>query len=346
MRPDNIHVSGLGTYLPERMSSRRAIELGLYDETLMLDSGVTGTLVAGETPPVEMAVSAARDALKRAGTDAGSLDLLIHSHVLRQGPAMWYPGGYILRELGGGDIPVFEVGQGCNGMLAALELAAGQLAADPARRTALLTTADNFASPHGNRWRGYGPGTVIGDAASAMTLTTDDGIARVRSVNQQAVPELEGLHRGREPLFDPHGRDEIDAIDMLARARDFSREHRPLAAINELIAEKQAEVARRSLEEAGIGPGDVARAIYVNQGRYLVGQFFLDPLGLPESTSTWDFGRTVGHLGASDHVVALDHLVTTGQLAAGDHVLLAGSAPGFVVSSAVLTMTATASWAL
>lgn len=44
--------------------------------------------------------------------------------------------------------------------------------------------------------------------------------------------------------------------------------------------------------------------------------------------------------------MALDHLVTTGQLQPGDHVLPAGAAPGFVVSSAVLTIGATASWAI
>ncbi|MFD8756991.1 ketoacyl-ACP synthase III family protein [Kitasatospora sp. NPDC059577] len=343
MRLENLYLSGLGTYLPDWMSSRRAIESGLYDEILMLDSGVTGTLVAGDTPPVEMAVSAGREALKRAGLEAAAVDLLIHSCVFPQGPEMWYPGGYIVRELGAGNIPVFEVRQGCNGMLAALELAAGQLSVDRSRTTALLTTSDNFKSPKADRWRGYGPGTVIGDAASAMVLDTADGFARVRSVNHLVIPELEGLHRGGVPLFDGHGREHID---MVERARHFSREYRPLTEVNEMIAKKQADVARRSLEEAGIDVGDVAKAIYVNQGQYLVSQFFLDPLGLPESVSTWDFGRTVGHLAASDHVVALDHLMTTGQLAPGDHVLLAGAAPGFVVSSAVLTIGATASWAI
>lgn len=343
MRPNDLYVSGLGAYLPERMSSRRAIELGLYNETLMLDSGVTGTLVAGDTPPVDMAVRAARDALSRAGCEASAVDFLIHSCVLQQGPTMWYPGGYVLRELGCEDAAAFEVRQGCNGMLAALELAAGQFAADPDRTTALLTTADNFSSPLGDRWQGYGPGTVIGDAASAVVLSTAGGIAQVRAVNQSVVPEFEGLHRGAEPLFDTSGR---ETVDMVARARHFGRTHRPLAEVNEVIAERQAEVARRSLKEAGIDVGDVARAIYVNQGQYLVGQFFLDPLGLPEEKSTWDFGRTVGHLAASDHVVALDHLVTTGQVGPGDHVLLAGAAPGFVVSSAVLTISANAPWAI
>ncbi|MER5769258.1 ketoacyl-ACP synthase III family protein [Streptomyces sp. NPDC001985] len=343
MKLENLHISGLGTYLPERMTSRRAVELGLYDEILMLDSGVTGTLIAGDTPPVDMAVSAARQALGRAGKDASEIDLLVHSCVLRQGPEMWYPGGYVARELGAGNIPAFEIRQGCNGMLAAMELAAGRLALDSGRSTALLTTADNFTSPTADRWRGYGPGTVIGDAASALLLDTTAGIARVRSVNHLLVPELEGLHRGGEPLFAPQAR---EAIDMVERARHFARTGPPLAEVNETIAKWQADVALRSLEEAGIGVGDIARAIYVNQGHYLVSQFFLDPLGIPESRSSWDFGRTVGHLAASDHMVALDHFLSTGQLKPGDHVLLAGAAPGFVVSSAVLTIDATAPWAI
>ncbi|GGZ62396.1 hypothetical protein GCM10010387_64860 [Streptomyces inusitatus] len=343
MKLENLYISGLGTYLPERMTSRRAVDMGLYDEILMLDSGVTGTLIAGDTPPVDMAVSAARDALTRAGSDASSVDLLVHSCVLRQGPEMWYPGGYIAREIGAGNIPAFEIQQGCNGMLAAMELAAGRLSLDPMSTTALLTTADNFTSPRADRWRGYGPGTVIGDAGSAMLLDTTGGIARVRSVNQLMIPELEGLHRGGEPLFDPHGR---ATIDMVERARHFSRADRTLAEVNETIAKWQADVALRSLDEAGIGVGDIARAIYVNQGHYLVAQFFLDPLGIPESKSSWDFGRTVGHLAASDHVVALDHYVSMGLLKPGDHVLLAGAAPGFVVSSAVLTIDAAAPWAI
>ncbi|MEU9573404.1 ketoacyl-ACP synthase III family protein [Streptomyces massasporeus] len=343
MKLDHLYVSGLGTYLPERMSSRRAVELGLYDEILMLDSGVTGTLVAGDTPPVEMAVSAAREALERAEQDPVAIDLLVHACVLQPGPEMWYPGGYIARELGTGHLPVFEVRQGCNGMLAALELAAGQLALDPSRTTALLTTSDNAGAAKFDRWRGYGPGTVVGDAGSALLLDTAGGFAQVRSINHLLMPELEALHRGAEPLFGGQAR---ETVDMVERARHFGRSGTSLAEVNETIAKWQGEVARRSLDEAGLGVDDIVKAIYVNQGQYLVEQYFLEPLSLPESTSSWDFGRTVGHLGASDHVVALDHLVTTGQLQPGDHVLLAGAAPGFVVSSAVLTIGATASWAI
>jgi 3-oxoacyl-[acyl-carrier-protein] synthase III len=325
------------------MSSRRAIEMGLYDEVLMLDSGVTGTLVADDTPPVEMAVSAARDALKRGGLEADSLGFLAYSSVLGHGPEMWYPAGYILRELGGSDTPVFEVRQGCNGMLAAMELAASYLTANTERDAALLTAADNFTSPRGDRWRGYGPGTVIGDAGSAMLLSTSGGFAEVKSVSQSSIPELEGLHRGNESLFDPYDR---SVIDLTRRARYFSRTEIPLNEVNQIIARRQADVITRSLAESDIGVDQISKIIYVNQGKYLLAQFLLDPLGLPESKASWDFGRTVGHLGANDHAVTLDHYMTTGQFKPGDHVLLAGAAPGFVVSSAVLTITAPAPWAI
>lgn len=343
MRLENIYLRGIGTYLPDWMSSRRAIEMGLYDEVLMLDSGVSGTLIADDTPPVEMAVSAAREALSRGDQKAESLGLLVYSSVLGQGPGMWYPGGYLLRELGAVDTPVFEVRQGCNGMLASLELAACYLSANTGSDTALLAAADNFNSPKGDRWRGYGPGTVIGDAASAMLLATSDGFAEVKSVNQSTIPELEGLHRGNEPLFDPHERYDID---MVRRARHFSQTEMPLNEVNELIGQRQVDVIMRSLADADTDLGQVSKVIYVNQGKYLLAQFLLDPLHLPESKSSWDFGRTVGHLGANDHAVTLDHYLAAGQLQPGDHVLLAGAAPGFVVSSAVLRINSPAPWAL
>lgn len=343
MKLENIYIRGLGAYLPEWISSRRAIEMGLYDEVLMTDSGVTGTLVADDTPPVDMAVAAARDALKRGGLQAGSLGLLIYTSVVNQRPQMWYPAGYVLRELGGGGASIFEVRQGCNGMLASMELAAHRLSLDRDCGPALLAAADNFNSLKADRWRGYGPGTVIGDAASAMLLDPSDGFAELKSINQSSIPELEGLHRGNEPLFDPSGR---EVIDMVRRARHFSRTEISLNEVNRLIGQRQTDVIMRSLDEAGVGVDQIRKAIYVNQGKYLIEQFLLDPLGIPESKSNWDFGRTVGHLGASDHAVTLDHYMTTGQLKPGDHVLLAGAAPGFVVSSAVLTIREPASWGL
>jgi 3-oxoacyl-[acyl-carrier-protein] synthase III len=62
------------------------------------------------------------------------------------------------------------------------------------------------------------------------------------------------------------------------------------------------------------------------------------------AVSTWDHGRQLGHMGASDQLVALEHLVSTGQLRPGDHVLVCGAAAGFASASAVLEIVDVPSW--
>ncbi|MFE0021749.1 ketoacyl-ACP synthase III family protein [Amycolatopsis sp. NPDC059021] len=340
MRIDNVYLASAGVWLPRRMSGTEAVALGHYEQDDLIDSGLDGALVAGDAAPVDMAVSAAEQALTRAGTRAGDVDLLIHSSVFRQGPEMWAATGYLLRELGCGYPPAFEIRQGCNGMMRALEIAAGQFALVPG--TALLTAADNFTSPVFDRWRGGGPGFVVGDAASSLLLNSIGGFARVRSVNSATVPELEGMHRGQEPLYSPEaGR----PIDMTARALWFVHSGQTVSGANDHAVKWQLEVVHRSLNEAGITPSQVARVLFTHCAGYMVDQWIMRPLGLPMSRSAWDFGRTVGHLGASDHVVALNHLLEAGELGPGDHVLLAGGAPGYSVSAAVLTITGRPAWA-
>jgi 3-oxoacyl-[acyl-carrier-protein] synthase III len=87
--------------------------------------------------------------------------------------------------------------------------------------------------------------------------------------------------------------------------------------------------------------GDLARVIHPNVSPAVMETSVLRPLKLTADQSAWDFGRTVGHLGAADYLVSLDHLLRAGQLSAGDRVLLIGGTAGFSVSSAVLTITAT-----
>jgi 3-oxoacyl-[acyl-carrier-protein] synthase-3 len=336
MRTPQVHLAGLGTDLPPQASARSAVAEGRYDEVDLLDSGYTGALVAGNEAPAEMAVRAARVALAGAGLRSADLSLLVHAGVLAQGPDMWSPPGYILSALGGGRAQVIELRGGCNGILVALEVAAAQLLAYPEREAALLTAAENVAMTPFDRWRGGGPGFVVGDGASAAVLTRAPGVAELLAVQSVTLPELEGLHRGAEPLFTP-GTGPRRAIDMSARAEQFGRQGgSTLTDAVELIVKTQADLVHSLVGEVGLRLDDMARVIYVNGSRYVLNQWVLSPLGLAAARTTWDYGRTLGHLGASDHLVSLDHLVQGGEVAAGDHVLLLGGAPGFCVAGAVL----------
>lgn len=241
----------------------------------------------------------------------------------------------------GGHVPAVEVRQGCNGMLAAMELACGYLAAD-GRTAALITGADNFGTPLVDRWRYAsaaavtGRASILGDAGAAAVLSRRDGFARLSAIGSTSLPELEEMYRGDTPVFPPDCT-VARPLDLGARITWFA-EHRPeaFARAKVSLVEARTALAERTLADAGISAADVTRATHVFSGGRGYIESILDPLGIDAAKGILEFGRGVGHLGTCDHVAGLNHLLETGQLVAGDHVLLLSNAVGIALSCAVI----------
>ncbi|GIM79102.1 ketoacyl-ACP synthase III family protein [Actinoplanes auranticolor] len=340
MRTSDVYLTGIGVHLPATVSVTWAVQNGRYPADHVDLHELTGAAVAGSLPAPEMGLLAAEEACDRSGQDPKNVDLLLYADSWHQGPDGWQPQYYLQHHLTGGGPLAIEVRQGCNGMFGALQLAAAYLQGvrSPDRaRTALLVAADNFGTPLIDRWR-MGDGYIAGDGASALVLSTERGFARVAAVGAVAVAEAEEMHRGDEPLFPP-GPTVCRTLDFPARNTEFKR-----GSINGgagtgallRIHGQTLALVERTLADAGIGMSAVTRVAYMNYSREIVEQRCMVPLGLPMSRSVWDFGRTVGHLGASDQVVALNHLLCTGQLVPGDHVLMLGVGPGVTLSCAVI----------
>ncbi|MGW7413527.1 ketoacyl-ACP synthase III family protein [Streptomyces sp. NPDC054863] len=359
MRTPGIFIKGLGVFLPDTVAVEDAVEQGRYPAFEVELHELAGAAVAGETPAPEMALHAAQEAYKRAGHRPEDTDLLLYADSWHQGPDGWQPQYYLQRHLVGNDVLAVEVRQGCNGMFGALELGAGYLrgrtaGASGARNgaavgeraaTALLVASDNFGTPMMDRWR-MGPGYVAGDAASSVLLTTEPSFAQLLSVGSVAVSEAEQMHRGTEPLFPP-GPTIGAPLDFQARNADYKK-----AALADgtgtgalvKVHGMTLHLVERTLDEAGLTLDDVTRVAYMNYSREIVEQRCMAALGLPMEKSTWEFGRTVGHLGASDQIISLDHLLKSGELAPGDHLLMLGVGPGVTLSSAVVRILHPAPW--
>ena len=343
MKAEGVFIDSVGVFLPDWISAEQGVADGLYDEEVYKASGLTGTHIAGGLPALDMAVTAARRALERSGTAPGDIESHIHSGVYYQGPDGSYPPAYILRELGVGGVPSLHIRQGCNGMLAALEIAVGQITGAAEVETALLTTAQNFTTPLIDRWRGFGDSYILADGAAAAVISAGRGFAELRAINSGTLPELEKWHRGDESLLPP--RDGAgEKLAVAERAALFNDREMSLAETVERIGEFDLGIVHRSLVDAGLNASDLARVIPINQDGRMIEFSVLAPLGLPMSRSSWDFGRSVGHVGAADLIISLDHLVRTGELSPGDHVLLLSQGPGWISSSAVVTITDVPAW--
>ncbi|MEV0819655.1 ketoacyl-ACP synthase III family protein [Nonomuraea rubra] len=340
------YISGVGAFLPRTVVSvEKAVAKGWYPAEEAELHNLAGAAVAGDVPAPEMALHAAQSALKRSGRSPADLDLLLYASTWHQGPDGWPPHSYLQRQLVGGDVLATEIRQGCNGMFIALELAASYLDAAPGRQAALLVAADNYGTPLMDRWR-MGPGYIGGDAASALVLTKETGFARLMSVCTVTVPEAEELHRGTEPLFPP-GVTVGRRMSFGARNEQFRQQVMPRGEATAALFRIQRalmDVVERALAESGIEAGDLTRVAFMNYSEEIVEQRCMAALDLPMSRSTWDYGRTIGHCGASDQVLALDRLLLTGELGPGDHLLMLGTGPGVTVSSAVIKILDTPAW--
>ncbi|WP_030769002.1 MULTISPECIES: ketoacyl-ACP synthase III family protein [unclassified Streptomyces] len=342
MRTGNVYIAGVGVHLPAAVGATTAVDEGAYSAEEIERYGLTAVTVAGDVPAPEMALSAARQALARSGLPPADIDTLLYVSVWHQGPEGWCPQSYLQRHLLGGDCLAAEIRQGCNGVFGALELASARLESGAPGRGALIAAADNFGTPGVDRWRAN-PGFLLGDGGSALVLSNRDGFARLLSVGTRTVPELEELHRSGAPMFPP-GATTGEQLDFGTRAARFFRsgDMPPDGGLRLLKA--QEELVGACLEEAGLRTSDITRVAYMNTERAMTEERLLAPLGLTLEQSTWEFGRAVGHVSASDQVISFDHLLTTGGLRAGDRLLALGVGPGVGIGCAVIEVRETPRW--
>jgi 3-oxoacyl-[acyl-carrier-protein] synthase-3 len=334
VRISNIYVRSIGVHVPESVSVEHAVREGWYPAEEAERFRQLGAAVAGDMPAPEMARLAVLDAYDRWGESAPrELDLLLYASVWHQGPNGWQPQHYLQQHLLGGGVPAFEIRAGCVGMISSLELAASYLRADDARETAMVVSADNHGTPLVDRWR-MTPGALIGDAAAALVLGKDYGMAELLSVNVAVIPEADAVNAGAYPLFPP------DAT--VGRGLSFSDRHEEFrqqllkkqgTGIHLTIQKTMMQQVEQTLDEAGITLGDITRVAFPHGRREdLDGQMAW--LGIEEDQTTWEYGRRVGHCGAADQFIAFEHLLATGALKPGDHLLAVGFGSGTSVAAA------------
>jgi 3-oxoacyl-[acyl-carrier-protein] synthase III len=340
VRTDRVFLSGIDAEIPPVVPAREAVARGMYDREAWKRDGWTAAAVAGDTPAPDLAVSAACRAIAQSGIEPGEFGLLFHACCVHQGPDGWSAASYVQRHTIGGHAPAIEIRQYCNGMLAALELAAAYLIAGD-QRAALVTGADNFGTPLVDRWRyaegaGTNRGSIFGDAGSAMVITRRRGLARLLAVGSMSLPELEEMYRGDRALFPP-GCTVGQTMNIGARMAEFAaRRPDAFASAKRQLQQARTALAERVLAEARTRPGDIARATHVFSGGAEYVRSVLEPIGIDPARGVLEFGRGVGHLGVSDHIAALSHLLTSGEIGPGDRVLMVGNGIGVVISCAVL----------
>ncbi|HEU5357080.1 MAG TPA: ketoacyl-ACP synthase III family protein [Actinocrinis sp.] len=342
MRIEDVHLRGTGVRLPARLLVQDAVASGECDARLVARTDAVSVSVSDGESAAEMAAQAARSALERAGSAPQDVELILHADTYHQGQDLWPVASYIQRETLRNQCLAVEIRQMSNGGLAAIDLACAYLGRAEHRADALLSSADRFCPPGIDRWR-TDPGTPYADGAAAIVLSRRGGFARLLSVAVTADSELEEMHRGDEP-FGPAPLSTRAPVDFAAAKTTFTQRYGLSYAISRTTA-GQRSVVKQALADAELELDEAEWVLLPHFGRRRLQSIYLEQFGIPVERTTWEFSRTVGHLGAGDQFASLDYLISSGKARPGDRCLLVSVGAGYSWGAAVLQITDTPSWA-
>ncbi|MGW0750895.1 ketoacyl-ACP synthase III family protein [Streptomyces sp. NPDC002587] len=348
MRWEQVYLAGTGVWLADRANAAAAVEAGAYDageHAVNRIHSVSSAAADGpdDLSPPEMAVRAARTALRRSGRAAERVAAVFHSYLWFQGAELWPSAAYVAQHAVGSAVPAFDLLQQCNAGLAGLELAARQLRSGGSGgsredEAVLLTTADRFTPPAFDRWRAE-RGMVYGDGGTALVLssTPEGATGRLLATATRVDNSLEGLARGAGFRSGP----ELEArpVDLGARAEEYFRAQRNMRAATLRTGAVAAESIRVALADADTSMDRIDRVVLNATGHQRMSWQLEHQLGVDERFSNWEFCREAGHLGAGDHFAGLNELLETGEVGEGDRVLLVGGGTGYSCTSAVVEIT-------
>lgn len=276
-REMGIKISGTGFYVPERVVSNNDLEkmVETSDEWITQRVGVKTRHIAEDETAVDMAVSAATDALKKSGISASEIDMVIGTTITSDliCPTV---GGAVAGAIGA-DCPAFDLNSACSGFIFALDIAEKYLRAGAAKKI-LIVSAERMSKIID--WTDRGTCVIFGDGAGAAIVESGDMY---------------------ESVLYTDGDDSVIKIPNYSIANPFRGDDgiKPYVHMNgqetfKFAVNKVVSDIRAAAEKAGISVQDIDYII-PHQANIRIIQFAAKRLGLPEEkffTNIQSYGNT------------------------------------------------------
>ncbi|MFJ2770295.1 3-oxoacyl-[acyl-carrier-protein] synthase III C-terminal domain-containing protein [Streptomyces sp. NPDC087300] len=308
MTEDQVLLAGVGQWIPARLSTADAVAGGLLNDAERDRSGVVSSSVTPDTELPAMAARAALDAYSHAGLPARPHTLLYAV----AGTDDWTPFDYLQRLLRAPEALACRVNAASNSALAAIALATSRTTSEKSEGTSLIVAAHSLSSLSVDRWRNS-TGWIGGDGAAAIVLSAHDGFASLQGTSHltQPAPASHFLNRQNDGRAGRRTATKTAAVPTTS------------------VQDAAAAVMEAALTSARLRAADISHLAMPFFEHAVVKALFADPLGLPMSRTSWELGRTVGHVGPCDPLLGLKFMVDNGRLRIGDNVMMVSLGSSF-----------------
>ena len=170
-------IIGTGKCVPEKILTNDELSgmMDTSDEWILTRTGIRARFISRGESLLDLGAGAARQALKNAGVEASSLDLIVVSTV--RGDMRTPSLACLIQGEIGADCPAFDVNAACTGFLYALDVAAAYL--DSGRAEHVLVVAAEAMSKQVD-WNNRATCVLFGDGAGAVVLRKGGGLLSMK----------------------------------------------------------------------------------------------------------------------------------------------------------------------
>ena len=313
----SVFLNSVGTFLPPRVPLD-AIDLNPGGEDAEGRNTFWGieSLSVSDTPAYVMAGLATKHALKYSTHRGETLSPIVYVDPVSYEHLA--PASYVQRIVNQPGSFTFKLDAASDGVMAAIEAAAGLLSNSNGVSAALVASGARMAP---GQPRSLG-GVLMGDGAAALVISKKEGFARLIASNRNSDPAFEFLQRNRATQ---PGVLDIPVLEI------------GLGPYLPTISRLVAETVRATLVDAGISIEDISYFCPPTAPETALKEVYLKTCNIPLEKTCWSEMRKNGHVFACDQILGLAHLIDTGQLKQGQLVmLLGGGAAGWRTSCLLL----------
>ncbi|NED95314.1 ketoacyl-ACP synthase III [Phytoactinopolyspora alkaliphila] len=305
-----VRVAGLGHYQPTRVVTNDDLAefVDTNDEWIRKRVGIVARRFAGDESVVDMAVAAARDALRHSGISRDGVGLVVVATCsnLDRSPST---AGRVIEAMELDGAAGFDVNAACSGFVHAFALAAQAITTGRAR-TAVVIGSERMSDV--TDWADRSTSVLVGDGAGAVVLTASDA-GGVSPVIWGTVPGL------------------ADAVRIERPASTFAQDGRK---VFRWAVTEAAQYAREAIAAAGLKAEDIAVFI-PHQANLRIIEPLAEQLGLTGAVVATDV-RESGNTSAASIPLAWSKLHAAGALPSGGATLLFGFGGGFSYAGTVV----------
>lgn len=317
-------IIGTGSYVPPKVLTNQDLErmVDTSDEWIVSRTGIRERRIAEGETTTDIAVKAAKNALKSAEVSPKEIDLIIVGTVT---PAMLFPSTacFVQAHIGANrGIPAFDVSAACSGFLYALDVADKYIRAGISKKT-LVVGVDLFSNIID--WKDRNTCVLFGDGAGAVVLSAEKGRRGILSSHIHADGHYWNV------LYAPLG---IASTPFHNETSENSYLKMQGNETFKIAVRTMGKTCQEALDYNGLKAEDITILI-PHQANMRIIKATAERLRLPEEKVYINLDK-YGNTSAGSIPLALDEAVKSGKVKKGDIVLFAAFGGGLTWASALV----------